>query len=300
MLRLPAVLPALLLTACAAANTPEACRIVAVAAIPIRMAGTIPLLDAAINGRPARLALDTGAEGTTVAAEAFDRLGLQRDYARPAYVTGLGAQTVNWLSKPAETTLGPLTLPAAPLLVTAFDWRMRREDRPDGLLGSAALSQFDVDIDMPQRRLTLYRPRRCPAGPPPFDGVTLAADNNRAYKLTIPITLDGAALTAEVDTGASRTLVDAVRAGLSAADVAADRTVHLATADPVGADVRLHRFGRLTVGPDLVERPVLGVSATSRAGYDALLGSDYWLTRRVWLSYAGRTVTIGPPQPRPR
>ena len=294
------VLLALLLTACVAANTPEACRIVPVAAIPIRMAGTIPLLDVTINGHPARLMLDTGAEGTTVAAEAFDRLGLQRDYARPAYVTGLGAQTVNWLSRPVETALGPLALPAAPLLVTAVNWSMRGEDRPDGLLGSAALSQFDVDIDMKQRRLMLYRPRRCPAGPPPFDGATVSADNNRAYKLTIPVTLDGAALTAEVDTGASRTLVDGASAGLSDADVAADRTVHFATADPVGADIRMHRFGRLTVGSDVVERPLLGVSAMGRGGYDALLGSDYWLTRRVWLSYAGRTITVGPSQPRPR
>ena len=294
------LLSALLLVSCAAVDTPEACRLTRVAAVPIRMAGAIPLLEVAINGRPAQLMLDTGADGTVVSAEAFHRLGLDLDFARTAYVTGLGAQMVNWLSKPAAIKLGELALAPEPLPVTSFAWAMAPSDRPDGLLGGSVLASFDLDVDEPGGMLTLYEKRRCPGGAAPFEGVTIPAQGLGAVKLTIPITLDGRELAAEVDTGASRSLMDTARAGLSDSALAADRAGRVASADPVGARVHVHRFGRLQVGTDVVDEPIFWVGALRHDGADALLGSDFWRTRRLWVSYGSRTVTIGPAQPRPR
>lgn len=285
-----------LLSACAATNTPEACRIVRVAEVPLRLAGNMPLVEVRINERPALLLLDTGAEGMVVVEDSFARLGLEHDYTRTMYATGLGAQTGNWPSRPVPVALGPVTLKPTSLLVSPIAWPLRGRNRIDGLLGSQVLSAYDVDIDMAAGRFTLYEPRRCPDGPPPFAGpsMTLRATGNRAYKLTVPITVDGTELPAEVDTGASRTLVDAGRLGLREADLATDRSSHTATADPVGMLVHTHRFARLQVGTETVDKPYLMVGSVQRPGYDALLGTDYWRNRRVWISYAGRTLTIGP------
>ena len=152
---------------------------------------------------------------------------------------------------------------------------------------------------MPDRRLTLYRRRTCALGPPPFDGPSLTLPTGRAgaYKVTVQIAVDDAVLTVEVDTGANRTLVDAGALGLSHDALAPDRPIRLVTADPVGQMAHLHRFRRLQVGSDGIARPVLVVGRVQGQGFSGLLGSDYWRTRRLWISDGGQTVKNGLPRP---
>ncbi len=297
----PALIGLLLLPACAAVDTPEACRITQVTELPIRMVGNFPLVEATINSRPARLLLDTGADGLVVSEDAYARLALERDYTLTASTVGLGARSINWPSKAVTTTLGSLTLKPSPVLVAHVQWPLRDQDEVDGLLGSQMLSEYDADIDMPQGRLTLYQPRRCPNGPAPFGGpsMTLHA-GNLAYKLTIPIRVDNIDMSAVVDTGASATFLNARRAKLTVADLARDPSRRATTADPVGLEVHVHRFDHVQVESETIESPMLAVGQARAINFDALLGSDYWRTRRVWLSYAGHTVTIGQPHPPPR
>lgn len=304
------------LAACAAANTPEACRITRVAEIPLRMVRNLPVVDAEVDGKPARLMLDTGADGTVINQDALGRLGLEHDYTMTTYATGLGARTGGWPTKPVPVMLGAgrggsssgpagagstLSLKPERLFVVSMAWPARLREQVDGLLGGRTLSEYDVDIDMAQRRIAFYEPRRCPDGPPPFEGpsMTLRATNNGAYRLAIPIQVDGVELSAAIDTGASATLIDGRQSGLTPADLASDRTARISTADPVGLSVHSHRFRRMQVGTETIENPVVAVGEIDRPGYNALLGSDYWRTRRLWISYAGRTITISPPRPRP-
>ncbi len=290
------------LSACAAANTPSACRITLVAEVPIQMVDSVPLVDVGFDGHPAKLVLDTGAEQVIVRDKSVERLGLELNYQALASVTGIGGQSSIFPSRPATLSIGPVRLPPEALLVTAMPISLRGGIEPDGLLGSQVLSAYDVDIDMPSRRLGLYERRRCPDGPPPIEGATntIQAQGNRAWKLSVPVTLDGVALDALVDTGATRTLVDSSVAGLTEADLSGDRSLHLAGADPVGLGGHLHRFKQLQVGSETVANPLLAVAPFKNAGYSALLGTDYWRYRRVWISYGSRTVTVGPRQPRPR
>ena len=263
--------------------------------IPIQLVGNFPLVDARINDHAAKLLLDTGADALIVREASFDRLGLQHDYQVLSSVTGIGAQSNNWVTRPVVVSLGPITLRPAPLFVSAIPVHLPGADQLDGVLGGQVLSRYDVDIDMPARRLGLYERRYCPDGAAPFDGASNAvlAAGNGAYKLTVPLTLDGAGVTAELDTGASRTLVDAQAAGLSDTDLASDRALHLAGADPVGMSARLHRFEQLRIGSETVAAPLLVVGAFHRAGYDALFGTDFWRSHRVWISYGSRRVYIG-------
>ena len=297
-----ALLGLLLLSACVAVDTPEACRITRVTELPIRMVGNAPLVEATINDRPARLLLDTGADATVVSEDGFARLGLERDYTLTASITGLGAGSMNWPSKAVTMAVGTLALKPAPVFVAHIKLPLRGQDEVDGLLGGQVLSAYDADIDMPQGRLTLYQPRRCPNGPAPFGGpsMTLHAAGSPAHKLAIPIRVDNINLVAVVDTGTNATLLDSRRVRLTAEDLAQDRSRRTATADPVGLEVHAHRFGQVQVGSEVIENPTLAVGELRKVSFDALLGSDYWRTRRVWLSYAGRTVTIGQRQPPPR
>ena len=296
LLPIAALLPA----SCTVANTPEACQVVHIADIPIRLVGTLPLVDAAIDGKPVRLLIDTGADSLLIKQELADRLALDRDYTRAIYSTGLGAQTSNWPTKPVPVQLGPVTLPAMSLGVAtpgAMGSDRPRASRFDGVVGGQVLSAYDVDIDMPNRRLGLYRRRTCTVGPPPFGGpsITLPTSQAGPYRVIVPVAVDDAPLRLEIDTGASRTLLDARAVGLAGPALEADRPIHLVTADPVGQTGHLHRFGSLQIGSDRVAGPLLLVAQVQQPAFSGLLGSDYWRSHRLWLSYGSQTITVGLP-----
>ncbi len=280
------------LCACAAVDTPEACRLTPVAELPVHVVADLPLLDVTVDGKPARFVLDTGAEASAISEDGFVRLGLEHDYRLPTYATGLGARGSNWATRPVKVALGSATLGPSAMLVIGLAKAMPF----DGMIGSAALSAYDVDLEMSRGRLTLYKKRRCPGGPPAFaPSTTLPTQGSGAYRLRVSVTLDNTPLWPDVDTGASRTIVDSGRMRLGAAELAGDPAGRLATADPVGLPVHLHRFGSLTIGGDTITRPAIMTGDLRRSGYDGLLGTDYWHNRRVWISYGSRTVTVGPP-----
>ena len=286
---LPALAAAAWLSACAAANTPEACKLTELGEAPIHVSDNLPLLDLMINGKPARFLLDTGATATAITEPAFRRLGLHSDYRSLAYVTGLGAQGSNWLSENATIQLAGIDLNPRPLPVftSALPY--------DGLLSLSALAPYDLDIDLPRSVLAVYAARNCPEGAPPFTPSTTVPDAGaRANLFTIKVTVDDTGLFPVIDTGANRTLLDVNRVGLTEADVESDRTGRVKTADPVGLPVSRHRFRRLLVGNDVIDRPAFLVGNLGRLGVDGLLGSDLWRSRRLWISSTSRTVTIGP------
>ena len=75
----PAWLGVLVLSGCVAPNSPDACQIVPVAEIPLRMVANLPIINVSIEGRPARFLLDTGANIALLTEAAVTRLGLRYD-----------------------------------------------------------------------------------------------------------------------------------------------------------------------------------------------------------------------------
>ncbi len=282
-----------LLCGCTAVDTPEACRLTPVAELPVQVVANLPLLDVTADGKPARFMLDTGAEASAISEDGFARLALEHDYRLPTYATGLGARGSNWATQPVKIILGNATLEPSAMLVI----RLAKQMPFDGMIGSLALSAYDVDLEMPRGRLTLYKRRRCPGGPPPFaPSTTLPAQASGPYRLRVPVTIDSTPLWLDVDTGASRTVVDATRMRLGEPELAGDPGGRLATADPVGLLVHRHRFRSLTVGGETIAAPAIMTGDLRRTGHDGLLGTDYWHNRRIWISYGSRTVTVGPPE----
>lgn len=286
-----AAIAAAQLAACTPVDTPEACRLTPVASVPIVLSHNQPLIDLAIDGKPVRLMLDTGAQVTVIGQPAAARLALGRDYTTFNYIRGLGAAGATWPTQKATVTIGALDLDPEPLAVADFSGKTAF----DGVLGLRTLARFDLDIDMPARKLTLYTARHCPGGPPPFTpSTTLPASSPAPNRVVIPVTIDDTVHPMMVDTGASRTLIDRNRAGLSDADLAADAESRTITVDPVGLGVHTHRFKRLLLGADAVANPALLVGDAPATGYDGLAGADLWRSRRLWLSPTSQTVTIAP------
>jgi hypothetical protein len=281
-----------------------ACQVQSRAAVPLEIGSRHAMVTVQVNGQPARFILDTGAERTMVTVAAVQRLGLDLDQWTGTTVMGIGGLVQHQNAIPRSLTLGGValrhptvlhdsTLAVGPLPISSFDGQ-----RIDGLLGRDFLSAFDLSLDIPARRLTLYDVRDCQGAflpwTTPYRMIAALPADRKA--LVIPTQLDGVWMRTLIDTGAGTSILTAVgisRLGLSPASLAADP---VALAHGVGnrpVPVRLHRFGWLDVGGGRTPAPTLLVAEVRVVPIvDLVLGDDWLQSHRVWLSYSTLQVFV--------
>lgn len=264
------------------------------ASVPVTMAG-LPLVPATINGRPARLILDTGAESSIVSGTAAKRLGVttKYDFARSMHGIGEAVQTGD--ARLDSMVLGGATLNFPRVLVGPIALNMGGVE-PDGLLGASLLAEFDLDLDLPNRRLELYERMDCPTFTPPWSGrfSTLETTRSLSSHPFFPIELNGRTLSASLDTGAQRTVLSAgaaKRAGIGAATRLPGGEIRARGAAGETLPAEMHAL-RLRVGDISGAMAVMVTPVTLPNDIDALLGADFLQTHRVWLSYGSRRLFV--------
>jgi len=271
----------LLLALLAAACTSDpsgSCVLQRIAELPLRVIGTVPLVTADINGRPANLVLDTGSDTTMLNRAAAERLGVSWDERLPIALGGAGgAARAFSATLPSLALNGPATsnvrilvgqAPASPL---------------DGVLGINVLIGYEIDLDVPHRRAVLYRARPCPAALPawtkPF--IRLPVQQQRSGHLFVPGELDGQPIFGLLDTGASYTTVGlavARDAGVTAAALQANPAQRAQSINEGGLVVRQRRFRALKIGNETMEEPTLHVADLPPYAGEMIIGGDYLAT----------------------
>jgi len=293
-----ALLVLLLLLGLAGCAAPSDCELVPLASMPLETSHNLMFVTAGIGGKPVRMLVDTGAERTVLTASAAARLGLQHDAHHMTRSFGIGGSSANWDVDIPGLTLGETRFPVPRLAVGNFRIDHVGDVPADGLLGADVLLAFDMDIDAPDHRLTLYRVRRCPYVVPPWGtpSIEIKGIDARRDRLLVPIALDGVSGMAILDTGAQATTIGmgmAGRLGLTEPLLANDRVITAHGASPQSVSVHVHRFGELMVGDLRIESPSLAVVPRDAAMGDALLGGDFLRGRRVWLSFPTRRLFVG-------
>ncbi len=246
-----------------------------------------------LDGRKARLVLDTGAERSVLTLSAVQRLGLPLDRWVETTLRGAGGM----FETHANADIGSATLggwrlyqyPAQSGL--SFAVTATELGGVDGLLGADMLRHFTLDLDMPRRRLTLGLPSAAAFSPSALP-LSLLWPN----LLLAPVRLDGRNLTALIDTGATESLVNArglYRLGLTPERLARDP---IAVTLAVGGDfaTRLQRFSELQIGAVSLPAPVLQTADVPEAAYDLTLGLDVLGRHEVLLSYAPLAMELRP------
>jgi predicted aspartyl protease len=276
---------------------PESCDLMPLANMPLDVRHNLMFVTAEIGDQPVRLLVDTGAERTVLTEAAAGRLGLPHDTHHVTRSFGIGGMSADWDVFIPGIVLGHTRFPVPRLAVADFTMDHTEGPPADGLLGADILLAFDMDIDIPARRLTLYRVRRCAGAVPPWPvpAIPITGIEARRDRLLVPFQLDGAAGMAVLDTGAQATTIGmamAERLGLSAAALEADRRIVVHGAAPQPLAVHVHRFRELRVGDARVESPRLAVVPRSNGLGDGLLGGDFLRGRRVWLSLATRRLFV--------
>lgn len=297
-----------LVLACAVllAMTPAAfaaCVVTPRTTVTLQPAGGVLVLPLEVNGRPARFLLDTGASRSVVTEAATQRLGLARDEWVASNMQGVSGgieHTRN--ADPRRLSLGGVELRRHTM---AHDNTLTVATLPqvtpglpiDGVLGRDFLSVFDLDLDMPAHTLALYDVQGCSGRflPWTMPYAALAVSMPMDTAMVVAVQLDGVALRALLDTGASRSLIAAP--GIARLGLTPDRltgpTQHAAGIGPRAIAVQPHQFSALRVGPDTLRAPVFTVAPVRLAPIvDMLLGGDWLAGRHVWLSYATHQVFV--------
>jgi Aspartyl protease len=289
-----------------------ACAVQSKASLPLDVIGGTITLQVEVNGMTATLILDTGAQRSLVTQEAVQRLGLSRDQWVGTTMSGVGGIDRRPNANPRSLSLGGVPLVRRTLnhdtsMTVGILPRTRVGNRTiDGLLGRDFLSVFDLDLNVPDRRLTIYQVHDC-AGrflpwPDGYTAVPVATPAEDA--LILPVTLDGTPLHALLDTGASGSLLAApgmFRVGLQAAALSADPSDQVSGLGAHVVTMHQHKFRSLLVGGQKIDGPVIWVAPIRLTPIvDMLLGADWLAARRVWISYATRQLFVaGPPDRAP-
>ncbi len=257
------------------------------------------LVEVAIDGQPARMALDTGAQRSVLSTQAVARLRLALDEVAGTPLRGIGGIEHRRNALPRSVAIGGLPLvrrsPARDISLAVGTLH----GGLDGLLGRDFLAAFDLVLDMPDRSLALYEIQGCSGAflPPPY--VRLRGEAPLDAALVLEAELDGVPLRAQLDTGAGRSTVTApgmIRLGLTSERIADDQVTMLRGFGPNMVAARLRRFARLRVGPATLDAPLLALVPVRLPPYpDLLLGTDFLAGRRLWISFTTRQVFLAHP-----
>jgi hypothetical protein len=294
----------LLLGVLLAATAQATCRVEPRGAVPLDIVDGHILVTVAVNDVAATFILDTGADRTLMGEDVVRHLGIERDGWVASAIRGISGIEQRPNALPRSLRLGATPLRRRTLTgdtsVTVGPLPLNDvAGRPiAGLLGRDFLSPFDLDLDLPGRRMTLYDVRGCDAWflpwTTPYAAIPAATPMGAA--LVVQVLVDGRPLRALIDSGASASLVTSpgiYRLGLTEELLARDPGGNGSGVGPAPVPMRRHRFAELRVGSETTRDPTLWVAPVHVVPVvDMLLGADWLGPRHVWLSFATRQMFV--------
>ncbi|MBW4090832.1 MAG: clan AA aspartic protease [Proteobacteria bacterium] len=272
------------------------CVLSRVATVPVTAYDGLLFVTARVDGKPVRLVLDTGAQRSLLTEAAVRRLALPTDRTHGTRTWGIGGPTTAFDAIVRRFTLSGVAFTMPRITVGRF--RLAGlHGGADGMLGADVLTLFGIDLDAAAGRMVLYRDPACRLDRPPWAGaaVELPGVTGGDNRLRLPIAVNGTAGMATLDTGAQTTAIGlglALRAGITPSALAADRFALARGAAPTAVHVRLQQFRSLQVGPWVARNPLLPIIPLPAGVGDGLVGEDFLLHRRVWLSFAAPQVFV--------
>ncbi|WP_428538630.1 retroviral-like aspartic protease family protein [Rhodopila sp.] len=273
------------------------CRLTMVARMPLAVQDHLLVVPGGINGKEVHLVVDSGAERTTISDEVARRLGLPPDARYVNRALGVGGVTTTTDVSVQRLVLGGVHFPLDRIAVGSFNLRTTTGLDADGLLGADILLAFDMDIDVPAGRLTLYRRRICADMRPPWTDPAIEITGVRARRdrLLVPFQLDDVPGMAILDTGAQGNVIGidmARRMGLDQRSLANDPAVRQHGVGPGETISRLHQFRSLRIGPVVQQQPRITVMTADFGVGDALIGEQFLYRRRVWVAFHSRQIFV--------
>ena len=295
-----------------AARAGGTCQMQELGEIPLHDEAGLLTLDAEINGRPVRMLLNTGSWETALTRAGAGDLGLKTvplDYNIEYYdVAGRDRATSAVVN---EFKLGGLVAHKTHMIVVG---RHAFGDAV-GQVGARVLLQSDVEFDVPEGKLRLFRPQSCSGDQVVYwGGAYSVAPMTNSYTqqdIEVTVRVNGAPVTAQMDTGANTsilTLEAAARAGVTpqSPGVTGDRrSVGMGREE---APTFIGVFPSFAFGDETIKNAKLQFADLFRTvqeddtlnthiahpvmPYQMLLGADFFRSHRIYVSQSQRKVYV--------
>ena len=265
--------------------------------ITVATLNNAPIITLLANGHPVVLLLDTGANTTTLRPDVAERIGAQPPRVQfQRQLHGISSTMATREVELRSFVAGGVSLPWRRVAVAPVTTAAVFSAPLDGLLGADVLSGFDIDLDIPHHRMTFYQKGSCPNGPPWNSRyVAIPVGQSADRHLFFPVQLDGRTITGIIDTGAQRSFLSEAAArslGVTEAALARDPSSITQGISAERLPSLMHRFSGLKIGSELIRDPEFAVGNAKLGGADAILGIDFVLSRRIWLSYGSFAIFL--------
>jgi predicted aspartyl protease len=300
---LAALLAAILPLGALAMPVSTKCKLTPLGSLPLSYHGAelALVLNGEINGTPALLLLDTGADLSLLTRFGTDKRGMALTPTQ-RFLEGVGGRTRVYVAGVNSFKIGPIRSSGhgdMPVLDTPGS-----RSTFDGIVSAAFLFQRDLEISLAEKTVRFFLSDGCERTYLAYwdpDAVVVPLEfEGEGGRPMVEVQLNGVKLRALIDTGATRTVVTE-----RAARAAGEKLEGLGL-KPGGTAVGVGRravstvqvtFKRFALGGEVIERPELLVLQTDeRRDYDMILGRDYLRAhrmlfavqqRKLYLSYLG-------------
>ncbi|MCQ8241609.1 retroviral-like aspartic protease family protein [Rhizosaccharibacter radicis] len=293
----PATVLLALLSAGCATEPRGRCTMVEQAVMPVVNNRRQPIVQATIDGRTVLFMVDTGARFSILSPQLVTELGLWPDENRKTRLLGAGGMIQAAPVEVRDMVIGGRHARHAEFLVAGGNIHVNDGRMFGGIFGGDFLASYDVDFDLPNKRIALYSEQNCGnhldiGWPDPVYEMPFSLEHDTAIRVTMKA--NDHAFGAILDSGASGTILDlaaAQAAGVPASATAADRHFTSEGIDENQTRTVLHRFASMSIG---AERRSPYPMAIGDIESGPLLGADFFRTHRIWVSYAHELLWIHP------
>jgi predicted aspartyl protease len=281
----------------AASGEPAACNLAKVADLPVTMVGASPLVSVKVNGLDGRLVADTGSFFSMLAPASAARYGLKLGPLPPwLNIRGAtGAADVHVASAKDFSVLG-LELHNVDFLVGEHGFG----PGADGLLGENVMSLTDAEFDLANGVIRLFQTDHCDganlaywAGGGTHGEMSISPIEKPGYEIQGWATVNGHRVRVTFDTGAWRSTLKTSAA--KAAGIVLDGP----GVTPGGASGGIGRrfisteiapVASFEIGGEEIKNTHLRVGDLDLEDADMLIGADFFLSHRVFVSKSQRKL----------
>lgn len=282
------------------------CVVGPIAATNISSLETPPVISGRINNTPVSLIIDTGSDTTIITTDIAERIGLPPDPEHTSSLYGIHhTATVRYPDAQISSFyIGPLKIQKR-TIHTGFT--SPPQAKADGIIGRDILSLLSMDIDYPDRQITLWGQAGCPDSfPTPipwsFPYMRLHSPpvetTPTTQGFTIPARINNTPLRAIIDTGATISVISDNTLSKSA-----QKSLPTSGPETYGPDGKLiptshTRLNDLSINMEPQPNiPVLVYPGNLPSHIDIIVGITPWLEKhRIWLDPLTQTYAIPEPE----
>lgn len=268
------------------------CVLAKLADLPVTMLGLRPTIPVKIDGNDARLLVDSGGFFSLLSPGAAAQFNLRlRDLPRGMDVRGINGSVKASLTTAKSLMLAGQTLPNVDFIVGGTS-----ETGIAGTLGANVLGANDIEYDLPDGMIRLFRPKGCSntnfaywAGKKPYSVLQLES-GGPTHWIVASVVLNGRKMKALFDTGAAGsylTLQAAARLGVKPGDPGVTPAGEMGGLGNKRITTWIAPFDSLQIGDgETIQKIRLRIGGGELAdnGIDMLIGFDFFLSHRAYIA----------------